>query len=177
MVVRVVAEVALDLLRGRLQQVSGTEARHRAEEVREDGDADELFEQGEPGRLAGDLPRGEEADAGQQPRLARLPDGPVDGRRDDERRNQSSEAREKGREDAERQPDPVPPRVRQQVHHRVPVDVVADVLEPAVFVCHRSPYRIRREVSRDSTRIDAAVAGRLETSAPKSGERRYAMRS
>jgi len=52
-VVRVVSQVALDLLGRRLQEVARGEAGYGSNQVRGDGDDDEAFEQRRPGGLAG----------------------------------------------------------------------------------------------------------------------------
>ena len=135
-VVGVVPEVALHLLGGRLQEIPRGESGDRPDGVREHGDDDELFQQREAGRLPGYLAGRQQADACQQPRLAGGADDAVDGRRDDDRRDESGEPRQERRDDADRQPKPVGARVRQQTHHRVAHDVVADILEPPVVLTH-----------------------------------------
>jgi hypothetical protein len=131
-VVRVVTEVALNLLCRRLEEVPRAEPRRRPEQVRERGDDDEPAQEREPCRLAGDRCRRDEAEGREQPRLCRPEHHPVDRRRDDDGRDQPGGARSDRGEDAHREPRPVRPGVAEEVHHRVAVDRLTDALEAAV---------------------------------------------
>jgi len=147
-VVRVVAEVPLYLLGSRLQQVPGDEPRHRAHDVGERGDEREAVEERDPRRLRRDCRAGDEAELGEQPRFARLQDDAVDGGGDDQRRDEPREPRDERGRDADGEARPVAPGVSEQAHHRVALDLLADVLEAAEFVGHT---RGRRGTQKDHT--------------------------
>ena len=135
-VVGVVSEVTLDFLRRRLQEIARDEPTDGAKQVGENGDSHQLFEYGQPCRFGRQLSRWQEANVGQNPRLAGRSNRPVDCRGDDDGRDETRKAGEEGSEHAQRESKPVGLSVAEKADHRMSVDVVADVFEAAVVVCH-----------------------------------------